>query len=587
MKNSKILIFFIILFFTSKLLFCKSFSGEIYSVKKYTKMVIVKSPDLSMLENEQKLYIVDNKGKVKATIKVIRFFNTIVNCKIEKGNISDIKVGMPVYSTIPQKILKTKIKKIVYKKDYNYFYWLSNFYYKNGNLSSTIQKKILLPKIIKATPFKSDLPVDIDTDEIKEFNVKYNIKANKLSIISFTLNNIGKLKIKRYLLPELENVNIPEKIIKKGYQKNILGKQNLYSIKLIKKLKGIKKTALYEKELSKNAGKIIFSKEIEGRVNSSPFIFNNCIYFGTSEGILYCINMNTLDIVWEFDADKKIYSSPIVYNGKVFFGSADNYIYSLNANTGELLWKYKTGKSIYSTPYIKDNKIYIGSNDMYLYCLNADTGKLIWRFKTDSWVTGTAVVDGRYVYFGSTDKRLYSINKETGKLKWKYISGAGISGKPFIFDNKIYFGSKDGFIYCLDKNSGEFIWKFKTKGKILSSPNVVDASVYFGSNDGCIYSLDAYTGQLLWKYKTINPIHSSPLISSGLLFIGGLNRYFYCIDAITGKLHWKLRTKSWIKSSPILYNGKLYFGGADRKLYCVDSGLKNINAFNSLNIPDW
>jgi outer membrane protein assembly factor BamB len=63
--------------------------------------------------------------------------------------------------------------------------------------------------------------------------------------------------------------------------------------------------------------------------------------------------------------------SPVISGDKVVFGSGDGRLYVLALETGEELWMYDVGKSIISSPAVVDGRVYIGANDYRLYVFGA------------------------------------------------------------------------------------------------------------------------------------------------------------------------------------------------------------------------
>ena len=53
---------------------------------------------------------------------------------------------------------------------------------------------------------------------------------------------------------------------------------------------------------------------------------------------------DTGELVWKFDASDGSSSAPSVANGRVYFGSGDGLVFCLNAETGEKIWSYETEK---------------------------------------------------------------------------------------------------------------------------------------------------------------------------------------------------------------------------------------------------
>jgi len=76
------------------------------------------------------------------------------------------------------------------------------------------------------------------------------------------------------------------------------------------------------------------------------------IYIGSDDGYLYafkaggCGRALCNKPVWKSYIGKDIRSSPAVYNNVVYVGSSDHNLYAINASTGKQRWQHLTGKGI-------------------------------------------------------------------------------------------------------------------------------------------------------------------------------------------------------------------------------------------------
>jgi len=342
-----------------------------------------------------------------------------------------------------------------------------------------------------------------------------------------------------------------------------------------------------------------------GSIASSPCVVNGSVYFGSWEGNVFCLNATTGAYKWNANMSG-VPSSPNVANGKVYVGSLDNNLYCLNATSGQVLWSYPTGGDIESSPAVSAGKVYFGSEDHQVYCLDAVSGAKIWNYTTGNGISSSpAVIDGR-IYVGSWDGKLYCLD-ELGNCLWSYSTGAGVPSSPSVSHGRVYFGSYDYKFYCLDTVSGKQIWNFTTGGSIFSCPAVVDGKVYFGSYDNKAYCLDAFSGKQIWSYATNNRIYASPSIFNEKVYIPSLDGKLYCIGAqdwnnfqqnpshngassstgtITNNLLWTYATGAAINSSTAIAYNKAYVGSMDKNIYCLDvaSGLKVWNYTTGGNI---
>ena len=187
-----------------------------------------------------------------------------------------------------------------------------------------------------------------------------------------------------------------------------------------------------------------------------------------------------------------VYSSPVVANGCVYVGSYDNNVYCLNATTGVKAWNYTTGNAVYSTPAVAGGYVYVGSDDNKVYCLNATTGTEVWKCTTgDAIFSSPAIAFGR-VYVGSEDNNLYCLNALTGTRIWNYTTGAFVDSSPAIAGGCIYVGSEDGYVYCLNATTGGKIWRYLAGEFVDSSPAIAGGCIYVagvGINEITLYCL--------------------------------------------------------------------------------------------------
>ncbi|MFH1860768.1 MAG: fibronectin type III domain-containing protein, partial [bacterium] len=193
---------------------------------------------------------------------------------------------------------------------------------------------------------------------------------------------------------------------------------------------------------------------------------------------------------WSFQTGQGIRNSSAVLtqDGKMFFGSTDGKIYCLNADTGEQLWVYETLKSIISSPVLDNdnNTIYAGSRDGYLYSLATD-GSLRWKYYTGDSVESSPIIHNGVIYVISVSGDLYALLLN-GDVKWRIrLKGKGFSSPVIGFDGKIFVGvngdQETSALYALSE-WGQIMWKYPVVYGIRSSAGVgYDGSIYVGVKD--------------------------------------------------------------------------------------------------------
>jgi len=136
--------------------------------------------------------------------------------------------------------------------------------------------------------------------------------------------------------------------------------------------------------------------------------------------------------------DTPVESRAIVY-GKLYSASVGGIVYCYNVTTGELLWNYHAddpyqeylfANDWWVKPlFITDGKIYVGHYEHSpidprprgapFFCLNATTGDLIWRanslFRQTRWGGRAIIGDSVIATMDTYDQRVYAIGKGPSK----------------------------------------------------------------------------------------------------------------------------------------------------------------------------
>ncbi len=332
---------------------------------------------------------------------------------------------------------------------------------------------------------------------------------------------------------------------------------------------------------------VMWNATIPGVVQSSPAFRDGWLYIGSEDGNLYCfcteptkghdIGYNdpdgvSYDLIWKFQTGGAIRSSPAIYDGKVYFGSTDGKVYCIYACIGTEIWNYSAGSPITSSPSIYEHSLYVGSDDGRIFCLNPDTNNSgevhRWTISTGGSVVSSPAVSNGFFFIGSNDDHVYCFYASNGTELWNYSTGDKVVSSPAVVDGKVYVGSDDGNVYCLYASNGTEYWHFMTSNMVRSSPAVADGMVYVGSDDGNVYCLYASNGTEYWQYLTGDSIRSSPAVADGKIYVGSHDGNIYCINITDGQELWHYATGSPVGSSPAVIHMRLYIASENGNIYC-------------------
>ncbi len=212
-----------------------------------------------------------------------------------------------------------------------------------------------------------------------------------------------------------------------------------------------------------------------GPIESSPLLFKDRLYVTTLDGIVYSVKKEDGMEVWKFEsapkaARKPIRSSPATDGRVLVFGSDEGTIFGLDIETGRLLWKYAVGASIFASTIIQDGKAIVGSLDGVLHAVDVISGKLSWTYETGSKIYGGAAANAEKIFVGSADGVLHAVDAHMGNVVWRFQTKSVINSAPLVAGAFVYFGSLDRTLYALRTDSGEEVWRFPVEGRIKVPP---------------------------------------------------------------------------------------------------------------------
>ena len=374
---------------------------------------------------------------------------------------------------------------------------------------------------------------------------------------------------------------------------------------------------------------------------AEPVIAGDKVFQGTMEGYLYALNLagrgDQQRIAWKHQSGGPVNTAVLVEKGNVYFGSNDGIIYCLNEKDGNVKWEYKVhnpehkARKHFATPVWYNGNLYVGSADQYLYCLDAEEGTLEWKVETDDWIRARPVADDKNIFVATISGTLYRIdhtgnvqsennisehpiyadlagdskqllitdsnlmlycygkkdqkrweksilpafeNKDGERIFTDLISGGTFyQSKPTAADGKLYFGTPGGFLYCVDSETGKEIWKHEMGAAISVGAAIADGKVYAGQqgSERFFYCFDAETGELVWK-QTIPGgwVWGSAAVDDGLVYVPTVSGYAVCLDGETGHIVWMYPTAKSVPAEPAIDGDLVYFGSWSRSLYAFN-----------------
>lgn len=296
------------------------------------------------------------------------------------------------------------------------------------------------------------------------------------------------------------------------------------------------------------------------------------IYIIDSDGLITSVDSQTGNKNWSQDMDLDVTSGISTHKDLIFFGTSDGKIYCLSR---EVLNESDNLFSITNIPFISDslpvkpkwhfqlksesiapavgsyNNIFVKTNDGDTLAIDITDGSLSWKNISGNIPlslrgSGSASVDFENIYVARDDGTLVSLLQQSGKLNW-YISISAKSGRneleslrdvemsPYIDSGIIFVGSYQGNLIAVDSISGSLLWSVPIS--IVSNLDGDDDKLFASSTDGYLFALNKYNGDSIWKTKLLEKGNLlQPVVLDDTVVVMSDQGYISLLDKSNGKI---------------------------------------------------
>lgn len=219
---------------------------------------------------------------------------------------------------------------------------------------------------------------------------------------------------------------------------------------------------------------------------SSTLIVGRYLYFADNGGLFFCVDLDTMALVWAQDTKDDVNATPAfewgddgkgyIYTGtSMEYANGTTYIHKLDAATGEILWeKTYTGVAynesvsggILSSPVLGKKGTDLEGLIIYsisrtptagggtLVALDTDTGEVVWEKALSyyAWSSPVALYnnDGKsYIVLCDSAGKATLFEGSTGEALANVSLGSNVEASPAVFENTIVVGTRGQQIFAL------------------------------------------------------------------------------------------------------------------------------------------
>ena len=186
----------------------------------------------------------------------------------------------------------------------------------------------------------------------------------------------------------------------------------------------------------------------KGEVANAAVLYKNSIIFGSRDYNIYALDVNSGTGLWNMkERGSWIVATPFLFNDAIYFGTSDSHrFYCMDAAGGEIKWTLPLNMRVYGTATNHGNKVFFGCFNGKIYGADYQSGKIEFMFQTNE-------SKSRYnTVYNADDKfkdgfTLYGNNTEEAERTIMELGA--ILSSPLIENNTLYFGDANGFFYAI------------------------------------------------------------------------------------------------------------------------------------------
>ncbi|OFW59116.1 MAG: hypothetical protein A2W01_06565 [Candidatus Solincola sediminis] len=282
--------------------------------------------------------------------------------------------------------------------------------------------------------------------------------------------------------------------------------------------------------LELESGRPVWRYDVRGRITSMPGLCQDGVLLSTDDGRVVKVGPSG-DLKWQAEAGGAVRSTAIPTKDRVYFGSSDGYLYCVSLKDGLKLWSHAAEGPIDVSPCIYEDQVIGVSYEGDLFALDSKDGRLNWTFRSHMIPAVFPCADNGKVFL-ATEFSIHCLDSQSGTILWEQETGPNIIANLAIRGNQIVAAKggngQDSTLISMDSRTGDPLWSRSWGGSAdwiwLISTN---QDVYFAAPGYLLaVTVDGGTPSLDHQLEGILP--ETFAATRNLILIAADNRKLYC-----------------------------------------------------------
>ena len=181
-----------------------------------------------------------------------------------------------------------------------------------------------------------------------------------------------------------------------------------------------------------------------------PASDGDLIVFGNQDGELIIVN-SAGKIVTRKKIANSFESGAAIKNGKAYLGDTDGNLFCISIDSAEILWQQKCDSKIVQIPVCDNNTLFVGSLTGYFYSIDLLSGKILWEISTDGLINTPGLVFKDVIIQPDYSGRILLISKANGEIKNEFEYNNKVNFAPVYHKGTVFWGSYRSNIYAFKR----------------------------------------------------------------------------------------------------------------------------------------
>ena len=194
-------------------------------------------------------------------------------------------------------------------------------------------------------------------------------------------------------------------------------------------------------------GKIIWKTELKVIAYSQPTAYNDKLIIGDDKGNIWFLSLEDGKILGKTTIESAVRGGFEICKQKICALGTDGSLYLINSNNLNLEWKYKTNYKLRNKPIaINDSLLILSSLTGEIEKIDVINQKSIWKIKTNGIFIANPLIFDNLIIQPDLNKKILFINLSDGKIKKEKLFEERVKTIFLFKEDKILVGLDYGKI---------------------------------------------------------------------------------------------------------------------------------------------